>query len=203
MAGQLPHRMGSLSDVALSESGCLYLLRFDNGVIKAGYTTDLATRSSRHASDSGRYDLQIVDRWNSERISNVRSWERHLLEVFARIGTRTAKGREYFRDIPFSIARYQAENLRKTLRHRCCCGNCVDPVDVRLPVRVVGIRPTPVVFELELDCGAVVAAEFCDHDVEPGGEYAFSIDDELIVEMSPVAEDVRTAYICEMPNRLK
>ncbi|WP_133057899.1 hypothetical protein [Mycolicibacterium conceptionense] len=187
-----------------SEHGYLYLLGFDNGVVKAGSTTDLATRTSRHTSEAGRYGHQVVHRWNSDYMADVRGWECTLHAVLDLIGTRTLRGREYFADIPFSIAQYQAENLHRTrAHHRCVCGKCVDPVDVPLQVRVLRI-PTDhdKLFEIRLPCGVATTVEISDPDVYPGREYPLEAGDEVIVEISPPTEPGGIAWLSQLPARL-
>lgn len=188
------------------EDGYLYLLGFDNGIVKAGSTKDLAARTSRHTSDAGRYGHQVVNRWNSDYMSDVRGWERTLHAVLDLIGTRTLRGREYFAGIPFSVAKYQAENLHRTRAHRrCVCGKCVDPVDVRLQVRVIGMptEDSDDHIDIRLPCGTEMPVEFTDPDVYPSGRYPFAVNDELIVEMYP--DDARPggqAGIVKYPARL-
>ncbi|WP_396932280.1 hypothetical protein [Mycolicibacterium sp.] len=198
--------MGSPSNAASnSEHGYLYLLGFDNGIVKAGSTTDLATRTSRHASDAGRFGHQVVNRWNSDYMSDVRGWERTLRAVLDLIGTRTLRGREYFAGIPFSVAKYQAENLHRARAHRrCVCGKCVDPVDVRLRVRVIGMPADESgdLIDIRLPCGTEMPVEFTDPDVYPGRRYPLAVDDELFVEMYPDVRPGCQVGIVKYPDEL-
>ncbi|MBU8814190.1 hypothetical protein KL953_35660 [Mycolicibacterium goodii] len=190
--------------VSSSEHGYLYLLGFDNGIVKAGSTKDLATRTSRHTSDAGRFGHHVVNRWNSDYMSDVHGWERTLRAVLDLIGTRTLRGREYFAGIPFSIAKYQAENLhRARAHHRCVSCKCVDPVDVRLQVQVVRI-PTDhdKLFEIRLPCSATTTVKIPDPDVYPGGEYPLAVGDEVIIEISPPTGPGDIAWLSELPARL-
>lgn len=185
----------------VEERGHLYLLKFDNGVIKVGSTTDLTARNSRHERESGRYGLQIVHRWNSVERADVRHAERLLINVLTMLGTRTPAGREYFTNVPFSIARYQAENLSKTREEQCCCGECVCPVPVKLPAKVVAIDSVADRFDLQLECDTVVTVDFHDSRDLHSGPDKLEINDELVVEMDPVMSR-ETAWIFEMPARL-
>lgn len=185
----------------VDERGHLYLLKFDNGVIKVGSTTDIAARNSRHERESGRYGLQIVQRWNSVERADVRQAERLLINVLNMLGTRTSAGREYFTDVPFSIARYQAEHLSKTREDRCCCGECVCPVPVKLPAKVVAIDSSADRFDLQLECDTVVTVDFHEDRDLHSGPHKLQVGDELVVEMDPVINQ-QTAWISEMPARL-
>lgn len=187
-------------------SGHLYLIQFDNGTVKAGCTSDLPTRFTQHARDSGRYGLRIVNHWSSQRFSDIRLRERQLLDVLARIGTRTEAGREFFRDIPFSIARYQAENLDRARSERCCCGHCVAPLDVRLPVHIRDVKQTDTgstVFDVQLPCGSVVSASFGDDDYGMNGQYPLRSGDHITVELSPGAATLMFGYVLEEPDRMR
>ncbi|MEV4672135.1 GIY-YIG nuclease family protein [Actinomadura sp. NPDC049382] len=173
-----------------SPSGYLYLLKFNNGVIKAGCTVNIATRTKQHTTEAGRYDIKIVDQWHSDYITNMRRQEGWLLSVLDQLGTRTPTGREYFRDVPFSVARYQAINLYRARSESCCCGNCVYPVDVRARAHVVGQPiggPGPsvdVYVDLRLSCGDVIRTSLSDEDFGPEGRYPLRPGDEINVELS-------------------
>ncbi|OBG21630.1 hypothetical protein A5768_26375 [Mycolicibacterium fortuitum] len=187
-------------------TGHLYLIQFDNGTLKAGCTSDLPTRFIKHTRDSGRYGLRIVNHWSSQRFCDIRLRERQLLDILAHIGTRTAAGREFFRDIPFSIARYQAENLDRARSERCCCGHCVTPLDVRLPVHIRGIKQTGTertVFDVQLPCGAVVTALLGDDDYGMNGQYPLRSGDHITVELSPGATTLMFGYVLEEPDRMR
>jgi hypothetical protein len=168
--------------------GYLYLIRFDNGVLKAGCTSSLETRIDQHDKDAGRYDLKVTDRWTSALVGDVLTWEHRLLAVLARIGTRTANGREYFSRVPFSIARYQAKRLPDVVRKACCCGECVDPVAVVAKIEVVGTpmdHEVGVQADLKLECGTVIRCVLPDDDLRRGGEYPLESRDTLTVELDP------------------
>lgn len=77
----------------------LYVLQFDNGVIKVGRTGDPRTRHERHERDCGRYGLTIKRRGVSEEWQGAQWAERQLVTVCAKIGRPTPAGREYFRDV--------------------------------------------------------------------------------------------------------
>lgn len=202
---QRPLGHGRSRPASASDSGHLYLIQFDNGTVKAGRTSDLPTRFTKHARDSGRYGLRIVNHWSSQRFGDICLRERQLLDILARIGTRTEAGREFFRDIPFSIAQYQAENLDRTRSDRCCCGHCVAPLDVRLPVDIRGIRETDTgrtVFDVQLPCGSVVTASFADEDYGTNGQYPLRSGDHITVELSPGSARIMFGYVLEEPNRM-
>ncbi|MEU6072513.1 hypothetical protein [Micromonospora sp. NPDC047074] len=82
----------------------LYVLQFDNGVVKMGRWTDPRARNERHARDCGRYGLTIARRWVSDEWKSAHWAEQQLIANLTKIGSRTPASREYFRDIPFSIA---------------------------------------------------------------------------------------------------
>lgn len=203
-----PHRRRTATP-AFGAHGHLYLIQFDNGVIKAGMTADLAARSNEHTKDAGRFNLTIVNRWSSEPQPQVHHLERRLLAVLGMMGTRTPAGREYFRDIPFSIARHQAINLHRVSRTQCCCGNCVDPVDIRETCATVISKPrtseTPdcTEYEIELGCGARIRAAISDPDFAPDGPHSLQPGDHVEIEI-----DCRpwnsswTTYVTELPTRL-
>lgn len=136
----------------------------------------------------------------------MRRLERRLLAVMDKIGTRTPAGREYFRDAPFSIACYQASNLDRVQRKACCCGDCVDPVDVHTSVQVVG-EPlggpesfSAVEVDLRLSCNAVIRASFSDGDLGPQGQYPLQPGDEFEVEIVAAPRNrVWTAYVASIP----
>lgn len=186
--------------------GHLYLIQFDNHVIKAGRTANLANRNHQHTQDAGRYNLRITRQWSSESIDNIRAMEQRLHAVLGKVGRRTRSGREYYRNIPFSVARYQAENLHRVPRRECCCGHCVDPVDVVVAAQITS-DPQPSNSALEADlrltCGSTIRACFTDEDLGPGGQYPLRIGDRLTVEIAPRSRDgVWTVYLNEFPTRL-
>src|SRR5262245_40676930 len=108
---------------SVSKAGYLYLILFDNGVLKAGRTEDPDARRERHLRDAGRYRIRIINEWFSDLIDHPARDERTLLAVLDRIGRRTDAGREYYLDVPFTIARYQAKHLDQTTR----CPQCTCP----------------------------------------------------------------------------
>lgn len=123
----------------------LYVLQFDNGVVKVGRTSDPQARSERHERDCGRFGLAVVHRWVSGKWENAQWAERQLVAVLARIGERTRAGREYFHKVPFSIACQQARQVYSTT---CpSCGNGVVPAtnayDSRRRERRVNARRLP------------------------------------------------------------
>ncbi|WP_054047196.1 GIY-YIG nuclease family protein [Alloactinosynnema sp. L-07] len=185
------------------------MLQFDNGVIKAGMTADLATRSNEHAKDAGRFDLTIVNRWSSEAQPRVHQLERRLLAVLSMMGTRTPAGREYFRDIPFTIARHQAINLHHTSRAQCCCGNCVDPIDIRRMQATVISDPDIsgshdfTEYKLELGCGSRIRTAISDPDFAPDSAYALRPDDDIEIDIDCRPWNrVWTTYVAQLPTRL-
>jgi hypothetical protein len=154
--------------VFATQRGYLYVLRFDNEVVKAGRTANLLQRRSRHRSEAGRFNLTVTAEWCSEELDQVQLYEKCLLKVLAAIGTRTGAGREYFRGIPFSVARYQAERVHQLRLNNCCCGTCVEPAPMHTTVRMAGEPHTDpadegrVIFDARLPCGAVISASFED-----------------------------------------
>lgn len=196
---------------AASEPGHLYLVQFDNGVIKAGRTSDLAARNNAHVKDAGRFGLSVVNRWNSEVIRDVFDMEQRLLAVLATIGSQTSAGREYFRGVPFSVARYQAINLHRTRRVECCCGKCVDPVDVLGLKATVADGPDDfpgaddvTAYGVRLDCGAHIRILAINPDHAADGPYALRPADEIELQLECRPWDnYWTAWVTTLPRRLK
>lgn len=180
----------SARSLNVDDCGHLYLLRFDNGVIKVGRSVNPAARNSRHRREAGRFDLRIVDQWQSNVMNHVQLAERRLIAVLTAIGSRTPGGREYFRDIPFSIARYQAERLHQIKLSECCCGNCVEPLTVRTNA-YIGSTPREdendsnrLVFDVRLSCGTVIAASIEDA-FEPDEKARLDRGDRFEIDIDP------------------
>ncbi|MFY1597358.1 hypothetical protein [Micromonospora sp. WMMD737] len=150
----------------------LYVLQFDNGVIKVGRTGDPRTRHERHERDCGRYGLTIKRRWVSEEWQGAQWAERQLIAVCAKIGRRTPAGREYFRDVPFSIACQQARQA-----HLTTCPDCRQGV-VAAPMRMAATVASDasdhdgeLVCDFRLPCDGVITARLHDPDMAPDGRY--------------------------------
>lgn len=186
-------------------------MQFDNGVIKAGRTSDLAARSSAHTKAAGRFGLSVANRWYSELIRNAPRMEQRLLAVLAAMGPHTPAGREYFRDVPFSVARHQAVNLDRTSRVECCCGKCVDPVDMLGVKATVTDGPSDrpdmgdtTVYGIRLACGAHIRILAVDPDHAADGPYALRPADEIELQLE--CRPWRghwNAWVTTLPGRLE
>jgi predicted GIY-YIG superfamily endonuclease len=130
----------TLSEIELAAMtrtpGYVYVLQFDNGVIKAGRTEDPHGRSERHVRDSGRYGLTILRRWFSDRLNDAVQRERLLITALNQIGERTSAGREYFRGVPFAIARHLAQRPPSDVCRECGRPGMRMTVEMRLPATV-------------------------------------------------------------------
>ncbi|BEL05734.1 hypothetical protein Q0Z83_039250 [Actinoplanes sichuanensis] len=89
--------------------GYLYVIAFDNGIFKGGCTDDIMRRYGEHRRDAGRFGLTIANWWFSEFVGELQFRENQLLRILNRMGRRSAAGREYFHDIPFSAGRAAAQ----------------------------------------------------------------------------------------------
>jgi hypothetical protein len=112
------------------------------------------------------------------KLTGVNWNERRLLRLLKSLGPRSPGGREYFLDVPFTVAKARMENLVLPDRHYygCECRPCftknVFPISAtsaqisqRLGWR--GDLPTAET-ELRLPCGGSLDADVPDHDVIAG-----------------------------------
>ncbi|MCG5462910.1 hypothetical protein MED01_001023 [Micromonospora sp. MED01] len=150
----------------------LYVLQFNNGVIKVGRTADPRTRNVRHERDCGRYGLTIERRWFSGEWAGAHWAEQQLITILAKIGRRTPAGREYFQDVAFSIACEQARQVYYTT---CpTCGNGVVPAPMRMAAIVANDASDEdgsLVCDFRLPCHSVITGRLHDQDMAPDGRY--------------------------------
>jgi hypothetical protein len=105
-------------------AGRLYLLAFDNGVVKAGRSADPKSRWAQHRRDAGKFGLTIVNRWYSEPVGRSDLLERLWLNLLKEVALPTTAGREYFRGVPFTIAKHFGEAIAGGLRREVHCMTC-------------------------------------------------------------------------------
>jgi hypothetical protein len=55
----------------VTDHGYLYLIDFDNGVLKAGRSDDPPRRVEQHSRDAGRFALRVRHQWTSPRLPTV------------------------------------------------------------------------------------------------------------------------------------
>jgi hypothetical protein len=156
--------------------GELYVVTFDNGVTKVGRTDDFARRYDEHRRDAARFGLTIANWWRSDQVEQVRYRENRLLARMAEIGIRAAAGREYFQDVPFSIAVAAAERslagVCPTCEFHLSCKGVFHVAATMTGVPRIESRPGTVdlvVCDLELACGSVITAVLDNDDLHPGG----------------------------------
>lgn len=191
-------------------SGHLYLVQLENRVIKAGRSADPKARTRRHSREAELLGMSTLHTWEGARVPDVAGWEKRLLAVFDSIGTRTVEGSEYFRGIPFAFARYLADHLARSAVQRCCCGRCVQPIEVVSHVRVcqepVTTEGGGVEVGLMLPFDEVIRAVFDTTDIEEPDAGDLRPGDELIAEFDPALRTQGTgawrSYLHTPPARL-
>ena len=89
----------------LFDPGHLYVVAFDSGVVKVGKSANAEARIEAHAKAGF-----VRSAWSSPRHIECSKTERQLIAFCVRHGILHG-GREYFRDIPFGLARDYAERI--------------------------------------------------------------------------------------------
>ncbi|MEV7624138.1 GIY-YIG nuclease family protein [Actinoplanes sp. NPDC089786] len=169
-------------------AGFLYVIGFDTGVIKAGRTSDLDRRTGEHRRAAARFDVSAVPVWTSEYIQDSDEGERMLLGRLGTIGQRTNAGREYFRGVPFAVARHQAEIVASYCKVRpASCTCCEGSQTMRLAAVVVAgpASPEPDDFSatFTLADGCQIEAQLNDPDLGPTGRYPLRPGDRLDIDL--------------------
>lgn len=157
------------------------MIRFDNGIVKAGRTDDFGRRYREHRLDAGRFGLKITDSWISPQIEQTRHLEWNLLRQLRQFGPRTRSGREYFRDLPYSIAQAIAYRMITgqcpgKSRYRCndCfhfCGTALAEPRVIAPLGYLDMW----LCDFHLDCGFVIRGALENDDLRPGGPFPINV----------------------------
>ncbi|MFI7026281.1 GIY-YIG nuclease family protein [Micromonospora sp. NPDC049900] len=168
--------------------GFLYVIRFDTGVIKAGRTNDLRRRSREHLRDAARFGVGVTVDWTSELVPDSVACERSLLGVLSHYGRRTAAGREYFRDVPFAVARYQAEIVvGQRVVDRSRDGLCDTDKIMRLAAVVDAdsalAEQGELTAVLRLEGGDRVEVQLNDPDLGPAGRYPLRRGDRVYADL--------------------
>ncbi|MFE0022808.1 GIY-YIG nuclease family protein [Amycolatopsis sp. NPDC059021] len=152
------------------------MIQFDNLVIKVGRTSDASTRRhEEHARDAARFGLAVVNVWSAPVGDAVRAEDR-LLRRLDTLGQRTS-GREYFRRIPFTVARHIAEGTGFRLEEvSCCCGRCVGSIEFTLrAVALTSARDSEDGGELQAEFrladGDRITGVLSDPDLDQSGRY--------------------------------
>jgi hypothetical protein len=167
--------------------GFLYVIRFDTVVIKAGRTNDLRRRSREHLRDAARFGVRVTADWASELVPDSDARERSLLGLLSRYGRRTA-GREYFCDVPFAVARYQAEIV---VGQRVVCRSRDGLCDTDKIMRLAAVvdadsalaEQGELTAVLRLEGGDRVKAQLNDPDLGPAGRYPLRRGDRVYVDL--------------------
>jgi hypothetical protein len=90
--------------------GYVYVVKFSNGTIKVGSTTNPANRLYRHCADAEAFGLSVEDWWISHDTDQYQVIEREVIRSAKRdTGTRTR--REYLHGMSFDVVRDAAEQL--------------------------------------------------------------------------------------------
>ncbi|WP_165949821.1 GIY-YIG nuclease family protein [Micromonospora sp. KC207] len=161
-----------------SDVGYVYLLRYDNGVVKGGRTSNPDQRLRTLTTNGGRLNLRVTHTWTSAELSCVKRTERRLLGVLRSLGRRALGGREYFVEAPFTVAKARMENLLRAGRHGDYCGcrhcECQDVFPISATVaevsQTLGWRGDflNVDVTLKLPCGGTLDTGISDCDVMEG-----------------------------------
>ncbi|WIM99959.1 hypothetical protein ACTOB_003630 [Actinoplanes oblitus] len=159
------------------DTGHLYLVRFDTGVVKGGRTTDPPTRLRVHRSHAARIGVTVTHTWVSPPLTHLQNQERALLRLLDSMGRHAEGGREYFLDVPFSLVAAQMQHWVRPDRHGPCCRcTACDPDCFTLPATVAHLSSRlaergdyqAITADFALPCGGRFEAEIKDGDVEDG-----------------------------------
>ncbi|MEV0396480.1 GIY-YIG nuclease family protein [Polymorphospora rubra] len=186
--------MRRFGQTAGGQAGFLYVIRFDTGVVKAGRTNDVGRRRGEHTRAAARFGVRLAEVWTSVLVEDADRAERRLLGVLQGVGRRTDAGREYFRGVPFAVARYQAEIVvgQRTV-HRSRDGLCDTDKVMRL-VAVVESGPASAEYVefsavLRLQGGDRIRAQLHDPDLGPDGRYPLRSGDEVQIDLEKGGTD--------------
>lgn len=80
----------------LGRRGFIYVIRLSTGIVKVGRARDAEARLRQHATEAGRYGVEITDRWVSRAHGLFEKSEAALIAAVGRVAPLHA-GREYFR----------------------------------------------------------------------------------------------------------
>ena len=156
----------------------VYLLRYDNGVVEGGRTSNPDQRLRTLTTNGARLNIRVTHSWTSTEVSGVKGTERRLLGVLRSLGRRALGGREYFVEAPFTVAKARMENLLRAGRHgvycRCRHCECQDVFAISATVaevcQTLGWRGDflSVNVALQLPCGGTLNNVISDNDVVEG-----------------------------------
>lgn len=201
-------RKQRLEGARAGEPGYLYVVQFDNGVVKIGKAHNADARLSDHETNAGRFGLSIVQRWSSDIVHDVDASENELRCFCRAIGVPTASGREYFCDLPFTVAVHQAHAILAWLQERNfdrealaqCWSSVIRPVaSMQTELTAVdapaprpanirkGLRRYPVVGGAwryyQLPCGGTVKGYATDHNYTLYGDTPLRAGDRFLAEL--------------------
>lgn len=91
----------------MSELSHLYVIEFENGTIKVGRSSDIATRINHHKATGAALGVPVSRVWQSEAHENSHDSENRLLAALPA----SCSGREWFREVLFNDVIKVAENI--------------------------------------------------------------------------------------------
>jgi hypothetical protein len=92
------------------EQGCVYVMRFSNGIVKVGRTLNAAKRFTEHARDAARYAAKIEHTWASPQHVGYAANEKALI-AFCEQRWHRSGAIEYFADADYGAVTAYAQKL--------------------------------------------------------------------------------------------